>query len=97
MFLPALASIPHIRLSGTADPDARVGVCSIDFLRRDNAETAYRLETEFGILTRCGLHCAPDAHKALGTYPKGTVRMSFSPATTPEDLHAAIEAVQRLA
>ena len=55
------------------------------------------LESEYGILARCGLHCAPDAHRALGTFPKGTVRFSFSPATTESDVLAASDAVSALA
>ena len=96
-FSQQLNEIPHIRTLGSLSPDFRVGVYSIDFLRCDNAEIAFRQETEFGILTRCGLHCAPDAHKAMGTFPKGTVRFSFSPATTVDDLNAAIEAIRALA
>lgn len=96
-FLEALGSVGHIRVSGPEDAEARVGVVSVDFLRRDNAEAAAALEERFGILTRCGLHCAPLAHKTLGTYPEGTVRFSFGPFTAPEDLDAAAAAVRELA
>ena len=96
-FSAKLMDIPHIRVLGTPASARRVGVYAIDFLRRDNAETADRLETAFGILTRCGLHCAPDAHKALGSFPKGAVRFSFSPATTLPDLLEAIAAIRALA
>ena len=95
-FQNAIADIPHIRLLGSADVEQRVSVHSVDFIRRDNAEISYRLETEHGILTRCGLHCAPDAHRAFGTFPNGTVRFSFSPATTVADVRAAAEAIARL-
>lgn len=96
-FSERLFGIPEVRLLGTPDPARRVGVYALDFLRRDNAKVAYRLETEFGIMTRCGLHCAPDAHRALGSYPKGAVRFSFSPATAQEDLIKAIDAIRVLA
>ena len=95
-FESMIEGIPHIRLLGSTDVNRRVGVFSLDFLRKDNAEVAYRLENEFGILTRCGLHCAPDAHRAFGTFPKGTVRFSFSPATTIEDLRMTAEAIRTL-
>lgn len=97
LFLSRLSALSHVRLLGSPDPDARVGVLSVDFPGKDNADVAYRLETEYGILTRCGLHCAPDAHRALGTFPKGTVRFSFSPATTESDVLAASGAVSSLA
>ena len=96
-FLDGLRRLPHLRLAGTWDPDARVGVISVDFLAMDNAEAADRLEREFGILTRCGLHCAPSAHKTLGTFPQGTVRFSLGYRTTPEDVDAALAALSALA
>lgn len=96
-FLDGLRGLPHLRLAGTWDPDARVGVISVDFLAMDNAEAADRLEREFGILTRCGLHCAPSAHKTLGTFPQGTVRFSLGYRTTPEDVDAALAALSTLA
>lgn len=95
-FQKLLSDIPDIRMLGTNDIERRVGVFSIDFINHDNAEIADRLETEFGILTRCGLHCAPDAHKALGTFPKGTVRFSFSPNTTVSELAYTASAIRAL-
>ena len=77
--------------------DRRVGVISLDFIGQDNAEVAFRLETEFGILTRCGLHCAPNAHKTLSTFPQGTVRFSLGFANTEDDVDRTVEAVKRLA
>ena len=75
-----------LRVLGTKDEKKQVGVVSVDFLEKDNAECAYRLERDFGIQTRCGLHCAPLAHKTLGTYPQGTVRFSVGPFTSFEDI-----------
>jgi selenocysteine lyase/cysteine desulfurase len=67
------------------DLNRRVGVVSCDFIARTNAEVADRLAREYGVLTRCGLHCAPNAHKVSGTFPQGTVRFSFSYANTAEE------------
>ncbi len=96
LFLDGIQSESKIRLLGARDTRRHVGVFSIDFLQRDNAEIAYRLEEEYGILTRCGLHCAPDAHRSFGTFPKGTVRFSFSPATTTDEIESAIRAIHSL-
>ena len=96
LLLDGLRGIPQIRLAGPEGTDHRAGVVSIDFLREDNAEAAFRLEQEFGILTRCGLHCAPSAHKTLGTFPQGTVRFSVGWFTTPEEVSAAVDAVRRI-
>ena len=68
----------------------------MDFLNADNAEAAFRLESEFGILTRCGLHCAPSAHKTLGTFPAGTVRFSLGFASTEADVDAALAAIRAI-
>lgn len=96
-FLTGVREIAGVRLVGTEDMDRRVGVFSLDFLGKDNAEIAFRLETEYGILTRCGLHCAPSAHKTLGTFPRGTVRFSTGFATTEADIDCALRAVAELA
>ena len=64
------------RVTGADDLSRRTGVVSVDFLKGDNGEMAFRLEQEYGIATRCGLHCAPTAHQTIGTYPQGTVRFS---------------------
>ncbi len=96
-FILGLDGIDGVRLCGTRDLANRVGVISLDFIDKDNAQIAYRLETEFGILTRCGLHCAPNAHKTLSTFPQGTVRFSLGFANTEEDVDAAVDAVKRLA
>lgn len=93
-FLEGLKAIPGVKLCGTEDLERRVGVISVDFLHQDNAEAAFRLETEFGILTRCGLHCAPSAHKMLGTFPRGTVRFSLGFASTEEDVDSALAAIK---
>ncbi len=92
-FLKGLEGIRGAALCGTADLDRRVGVISVDFVDQDNAEAAFRLETEFGILTRCGLHCAPSAHKTLDTFPRGTVRFSLGFASTEADVDAALAAI----
>lgn len=95
--LAQLPEIPHICLAGPWELANRVGVVSVDFQKVDNAEAAFRLEDAYGILTRCGLHCAPAAHKTLGTFPQGTVRFSFGWFTTPEEIDAAAAAIAEIA
>lgn len=95
--LAQLREIPHIYLAGPWELTERVGVVSVDFREADNAEAAFLLEETYGILTRCGLHCAPSAHKTLGTFPQGTVRFSSGWFTTPEEIDAAAAAVAEIA
>lgn len=91
--LDGLLQNKRVRVVGLPTGTGRVGVISIDCLTMDNAEAAYRLETEFGICTRCGLHCAPSAHKTLGTFPQGTVRFSIGYGATEADIDAALAAL----
>lgn len=96
-FLEGLQGIEGITLAGPAGPKGRVGVFSLDFPGKDNGEISYRLEQDYGILTRCGLHCAPSAHRTLGTFPQGTVRFSLGHSTTEAEINAAIDAIRTLA
>ena len=95
-FLDGLQQISGAVLCGTKDLCRRVGVVSVDFPGQDNAEAAFELETAYGILTRCGLHCAPSAHKTLDTFPRGTVRFSLGFASTEADIDAALEAIRKV-
>jgi cysteine desulfurase family protein len=96
-FLEGIQDIPRVRLCGPTGMENRVGVLSLDFLDRDNAAVSFELEQRFGILIRCGLHCAPSAHRSLGTFPKGTVRFSLGYANTEADVDAAVAAIRALA
>jgi len=96
-FLNGLDAISGIRVLGTRDLERKIGVVSIDCTaRKDNAEVADRLANEFGILTRCGLHCSPSAHKGYGTFPQGTVRFSFNSSNTQEEIDLALETLKKI-
>lgn len=95
-FLDGLDGISDLRLVGTRKLSRRVGVIAVDFLRMDNAEAADRLEREYEILTRCGMHCAPSAHRALGTFPQGVVRFSVGYRTTEAEVDCALRAIKEL-
>ena len=92
-FLEGIYGLKNVKLYGATVPEGRTGVFSVGFLNCDNAEAAWRLEREFGILTRCGLHCAPSAHKTLGSFPEGSVRLSTGWANTEADIDAALSAI----
>lgn len=96
-FLAGLRGVQGIRLAGPRELKNRTGVISVDFLAHDNAEAAFRLEQDYGILTRCGLHCAPSAHKTLGTFPQGTVRFSHGWYTSDAEAAAAVAAIREIA
>ncbi|MFQ7241434.1 aminotransferase class V-fold PLP-dependent enzyme [Agathobaculum sp.] len=94
--LGGLRDVPGVSLIGPDTTEGRVGVFSLDFPGKDNAEIAARLEEEFSILTRCGLHCAPNAHRTLGTFPRGTVRLSLGWFNTEADIDRALQAIKAL-
>lgn len=92
-FLEGIYGLKNVKLYGSTVPEGRTGVFSVGFLNCDNAEAAWRLEREIGMLTRCGLHCAPSAHKTLGSFPEGSVRFSTGWANTEADIDAALSAI----
>lgn len=94
-FLQNIKNIKGIDLIGPADTTDQTAIVSLDFPGRDNADIAYRLAKDFNIMTRCGLHCAPSAHKTLGTFPQGTVRFSFSHFNTKEEIDFTINAIYK--
>ena len=83
-------------VSGREDLCGRTGVVSLRTPGRDPAQVAYALAEDYGVLTRVGLHCAPSAHRTLGTYPTGTIRFSFGWWNTADEVDAALRALERL-
>lgn len=96
MFIAGLSGTTGIRIAAGPDPAKRCPVVSLDFTDADNASVAAELDNGYGILTRVGMHCAPLAHKTLGTFPQGTVRFSFGPENTEEEIQQAIKAVKEI-
>lgn len=60
------------------------------------SELAYTLYSDHDCETRQGLHCSPLAHRTLGTFPDGTVRISLSPYHTPQDIDHLCQAIERI-
>ena len=72
------------------------GVVSFRIEGFDVALTGALLDQRYGIAVRTGLHCAPCAHRAIGTFPEGTVRASLGPFNTEADITALVSAVREL-
>ena len=85
-----------LRIVGRRDIVQRTSVVSIAATKQDLAVVAHRLNEEYGIATRVGLHCAPNAHKTLQTYPTGTLRFSMSWHNNEEDIGAALKALREV-
>ena len=86
----------HIRIIGKKDLKNRNAVVSIQTPEIDMSQVAWELDSKYKVLTRVGLHCAPSAHKTLGTYPAGTIRFSFGPENTKEELDFAVKGLEEI-
>lgn len=95
-FLKGAASLTGVQVVGTGDASRSSGMVSLVFPHLDQGELAFLLDSQYGIMTRCGLHCAPNAHKTLGTYPKGTIRFSFGYFNTAHQIDYTLEALEQI-
>jgi cysteine desulfurase/selenocysteine lyase len=96
-FLKKIEKIDRVETYGPDRRDRRLPTVSLNIRGIPPSELSYALDREYGILTRPGLHCAPHAHKIIGTFPTGTVRFSFGFFNTAADVDAAVNALKALA
>ena len=89
------ADLPSLELLSPAAPDG-VGIVTVRSSRVDVSTLARRLDREFGIFARPGLHCAPETHRLLGTLDTGALRFSLGWASTTADVDAAVEALAEI-
>ena len=94
--LLALEQQGLLRVVGRKDITRRTSVVSIADTTLDIAMVAHKLAAEYGIATRVGLHCAPNAHKTLGTYPTGTLRFSMGWHNSAADIATALAALEEV-
>jgi cysteine desulfurase family protein len=93
------AAPPGLRLLGPLKTRHRTGVFALTHEAMPALLFAEKLEKQFGLLTRAGLHCAPLAHRTFGTAPPdgdGAVRFSLGPFLSEDDVCDAINAVQQI-
>jgi cysteine desulfurase/selenocysteine lyase len=88
-----LQGLPQVTLHCPTNPALRGAVLSFTIAGKDPAAIAFELDQRFDIAVRAGLHCAPRAHRTLGTFPGGTVRMSPGWFTIREDIDLFVAAV----
>ena len=97
LFLGLTGGLEHLTVYGPRSAAYRTGVFSVNVAGLAPSDLAAALEADFGILTRSGVHCAPLAHKTIGTYPAGTCRLSFGPFTTEDHVRHAAAALVEIA
>jgi len=96
-FLAGASEIPGITLYGPRDAALHCGVVSFNVAGAMPSEIALILDESFEIMARSGLHCAPAAHRTLGTFPAGTLRFSFGWFNTSAEVQVALEALREVA
>ena len=95
--LERLEEVPNIKIYGPKDANKRASVISINIGNMDSGEITFLLDSEYDIATRSGIHCAPLAHKTLGTLEQGAVRFSIGYFNTKEEIDKAINALKEIA
>jgi len=97
LLIDGLKGLPGVRVYGTGDAELQTATISFNIDGLEPSDVGLRLDQDESILCRVGLHCAPAAHKTLGTFPVGTVRFGLGVFNTASEVEAAVEAVARLA
>src|SRR6056297_1056738 len=96
MFLDELKNIDKITVYGSTDINKKVPTVPLTIKGYDLGELGFKLAEKFGIMVRSGLHCAPLAHKTIGTFPDGALRFSIGWHTTEEDIEYTLETLAKL-
>ena len=97
MLEEGLKGINGLKIIGPSSDDPRLPVYSVNLKEMDNARIARDLSDIYGIETRPGLHCAPLAHRTLGTFPEGALRISPGHFNTADDICRAVNALAEIA
>jgi len=95
--LQKLSEMRKVRIHGPRDGEERIGTVSFNIEGLSPAQVGAILDESFDIACRTGLHCAPYAHKKLGTFPEGTVRFSLGYFNTREEVDFAINSLTQIA
>lgn len=91
--MQGLSRLRGVTVYGPSNPEERTAIVSFTAAGLRVSDIGLRLDEEFDIMARVGLHCAPAAHRAIGTFPGGTVRFAPGVMTTADEIDDAIAAV----
>ncbi|MEL7632697.1 aminotransferase class V-fold PLP-dependent enzyme [Sporomusa sphaeroides] len=95
--LAGLLAIPAASVYGRLDLLGRTAVVSFTLKGQDSGQIAHLLDQQYAIACRSGLHCAPWAHKTIGTLETGTVRLSPGYFNTQQEIEQALAAIREIA
>ncbi|GAA0178213.1 aminotransferase class V-fold PLP-dependent enzyme [Clostridium sediminicola] len=96
LFINGLQNTDGIILYGSSDTSKKTAVISITSNKFSNSELSYVLDKDYGIMTRTGLHCAPLAHKTIGSYPTGTTRFGIGYFQNEDDIKYTLNVLKKL-
>lgn len=96
-FIEEVSKIEKIKIYGPLDIKYHGPVVALNIGDADSSEVSYILDDEYDIAVRPGLHCAPLAHKTIGTFEQGVVRFSFGYENTHEEIELGIKALKEIA
>ncbi|MBY0009057.1 aminotransferase class V-fold PLP-dependent enzyme [Paenibacillus typhae] len=94
--MEGLSLIPGLRLLGPGIGAPRSGIVSFTIDGEESAAIAHRLDREYNIAVRAGMHCTPLAHKAAATLESGAVRASVGISSTEHDIKRMLDAMEEL-
>lgn len=96
-FINELEKIENVKIYGTKDINKRSGIVTLNIGNADPGTVENILDTKYDIAVRSGFHCAPLAHKAIGTYDTGAVRFSFGFYNDEKQIEYAVKAIREMA
>lgn len=96
-FLASAAKIPNLRVHAAVETTYQGELFSVTSLKKDPSELGMALFERHGVETRIGLHCAPLAHRILGTFPEGTVRIAPGMYHTAQDFEDLLKILEDVA
>lgn len=91
-----LSEIPEIKIYGPMDAKKKTSTISFNIEGMDPEFVGFLLDSEFNISCRTGLHCTPLAHKTVGSYPMGSIRISLGYFNTLEEVYKFVEVIKEL-
>jgi cysteine desulfurase family protein len=95
--LAGLLEIPRVTVYGGRDAETQAATVSFNIEGMAPSDVGLKLDEEYGIMSRVGLHCAPAAHRTMGTFPVGAVRFGLSYFNTAEEVDTAVGAIRQMA
>ncbi len=96
IFLDGLKKIKGIKVYGTQSHSDRISVVSFNLENLSPSEASLILDEKYSIMNRPGLHCAPQAHRTIGTFPAGTLRFSFGYFNTEDEVEYGLKALYEI-